>query len=184
MEDVKIVDLFFARSEDALQETEKKYGNYLKEIAYRLLHSREDTEEIVGDTYLAAWNSIPPQRPQTLKYYLAKITRNLSMNRLDYKTAQCRGGNHDILLSELEECLSDPKAQDQWEAKEIGMVLNRFLGTLPSSDCAIFLGRYFYGYTIEELSKKYSLPDHRIKYRLSKARKQLAHFLQKEGINL
>lgn len=184
MEDVRIVGLFFDRSEEALRETEKKYGNYIREIAYRLLRSREDSEEIAGDTYLAAWNSIPPEKPASLKYYLAKITRNLSMNRLDYKTAQCRNQNRDVLLSELEECLSDPRSQDQWEAKELGMILNRFLSTLQSQDCGIFLGRYFYGYTLEELTKKYSLPDHRIKYRLSKLRKQLAVFLKKEGIQL
>ena len=184
MEDVKIIHLFFDRSEEALRETEKKYGSYIKGIAYRFLGSREDSEEIAGDTYLAAWNSIPPQKPNSLKYYLAKIARNLSMNRLDYKTAQCRNQSGDVLLSELEECLSDPRSQDQWEAKELGMVLNRFLAALQTEDCGIFLGRYFYGCTIEELSEKYRLPDHRIKYRLSKLRKLLKEDLQKEGIHL
>ena len=184
MEDVKIIDLYFARSEEALRETEKKYGNYLRQVASRLLRSREDTEEILEDTWLAAWNSIPPQSPRRLQYYLARITRNLSLNRLDYEKAQCRSGTGTVLLSELEECIPDPRSQDRWEAREIGHALNRFLGTLPREERSLFLSRYFYGYSLEELTEKYRLPDHKIKYRLRKTRTQLASFLQQEGIGV
>ncbi len=184
MEDVKIIDLFFLRSEDALRETDKKYGNYLRQIAYRILRSREDTEEILGDTMLAAWNTIPPERPRQLRYYLARIIRNRSMDRLDYRTAQCRDNSKELLLSELEECIPDRCSQDRWEAKEIGDALNRFLGNLPREECGIFLSRYFYGYTLTEIQKKYNLPEHKIRYRLKKTRSQLAAFLQQEGIGL
>ena len=184
MEDVKIIDLYFSRSEDALRETEKKYGNYLRQVANRLLRSREDTEEILEDTWLAAWNSIPPQRPRRLQYYLAKITRNLSLNRLDYAKAQRRNSTGDVLLSELEECIPDPKSQDNWEAREIGQALNGFLGTLPGLERSLFLSRYFYGYTLEELTGKYGLPEHKIKYRLRKTRTALAAYLQQEGIGI
>lgn len=184
MEDVKIVSLFFARSEDAILETEKKYGSYLRQVAYRLLRSNEDTEEILEDAYLAAWNSIPPERPKKLQYYLARITRNLSMDRLDYHCAQCRDNRKKVLLSELEDCIPDSTGQSPWEAQEIGEALNRFLGKLPREDCALLLSRYFYGYTLGELVEKYQMPEHKIKYRLSKIRRQLAAFMQQEGIAL
>lgn len=184
MEDVKILDLFFARSEDALRETEQKYGNYLRQAAYRLLRSKEDTEEILGDTMLAAWNTIPPKRPQKLKYYLLRIIRNLSMDRLDYKTAQCRNNTKGLLLSELQDCVPDLQSQDRWEAREIGEALNRFLGKLSKEDCGIFLSRYFYGYTLSEIQEKYDLPEYKIRYRLKKVRTDLATFLKQEEIGI
>ena len=182
MEDEKIIGLYFDRSEEALKATEQKYGNYLRQVAYRLLRNEQDTEEILGDTLLATWNSIPPAKPRALRFYLAKIARNLSMNRLDYQSAQCRDSSKKVLLHELEECI--PAQDDTLEARELGMALNRFLGKLPREDCSIFLSRYFYGYTIPELEKKYCLPEYKIKYRLGKIRKQLAAFLQKEEISV
>lgn len=182
MEDEKIIGLYFDRSEEALKATDQKYGNYLRQVAFRLLRNQQDTEEILGDTLLAAWNSIPPAKPRALRFYLAKIARNLSMNRLDYQSAQCRDCSKKVLLHELEECV--PAQDDTLEARELGMILNRFLDKLPREDCSIFLSRYFYGYTIPELEKKYCLPEHKIKYRLGKVRKQLADFLQKEEISV
>ena len=107
MEDTQIVALFFSRSEEAISETSKKYGSYLKTIACNILPSSEDAEEIINDVYLAAWDSIPPKRPSVLKYYLSRIVRNLCFKRVEYLTAEKRGGNADILLSELEECIPD-----------------------------------------------------------------------------
>ena len=107
MDDTKIIDLYFCRNESAITETARKYGGYLNQIAYNILRCREDTEEIVEDTYLAAWNSIPPTKPLVLKHFLSRITRNLSFTRLDYLTAGKRGYHMTTLLSELDECIPD-----------------------------------------------------------------------------
>ena len=118
MEDSKIIDLYFAGSDQAIEETSIKYGGYLNQIAYNILRDSSDTEEIVNDTYLGAWNAIPPTRPNSLKHYLSRITRNLSFNRLDYKLA----GKRSAVLIELDECIPDKYSEVEivLEAKEIG----------------------------------------------------------------
>ena len=184
MDDTQIIELFFSRSETAITETAVKYGPYLNQVAYHILRSREDTEEIVEDTYLAAWNAIPPTKPDVLKHFLSRITRNLSFSRLDYLNAKCRDGHMSVLLSELEECIPDQRSslEAKWEAKELGTALNRFLETLNRTDCRIFLCRYYYNLTIGEIAQKYDLPQRRVKYRLSILRKQLRKHLDMEGI--
>ena len=184
MDDTQIIELFFSRSETAITETAVKYGPYLNQVAYHILRSREDTEEIVEDTYLAAWNAIPPTKPDVLKHFLSRITRNLSFTRLDYLTAKRRDGHMSVLLSELEECIPDQRSslEAKWEAKELGTALNRFLETLNRTDCRIFLCRYYYNLTIGEIAQKYDLPQRRVKYRLSILRKQLRKHLDMEGI--
>lgn len=186
MDDTKIIKLYFQRSEAAIEETARKFGAYLNQVAYRILRCREDTEEIVSDTYIAAWNSIPPTVPSSLKHYLSRITRNLSFDRMDYLTAGRRNTHMNVLLSELEGCLPDPKRsmEDQWEAKEIGQSLNRFLGTLRPEDCRIFLARYFYGQTIREIADSYGISSSKAKYRLSCIRGKLRTHLAKEGITV
>lgn len=186
MKDTQIIDLYFSRNEAAIQHTAKKYGSYLNQVAFNILRCREDTEEVVDDAYLAAWNAIPPAVPTVLKHFLSRITRNLAFTRLDYLTAKRRGAHLQILLSELEDCLPDihGSAEDMLEAKIIGQSLNRFLETLSESDCRIFLNRYYYGYSIPELSAKYDIPQRTIKYRLSCIRKQLRNHLSKEGITV
>lgn len=186
MDDPQILHLYFSRRESAIEETAKKYGAYLSQVAYNILHSREDTEEIVADTYLAAWNGIPPARPAVLRHFLSRITRNLSFDRLDYLTAKRRDRNMVTLLSELDECIPDRNgsAEDAWEAKQIGVVLNRFLGKLEPGDCKIFLSRYYYSLPIREIAQSCALPERKIKYRLSRLRNQLRQELSKEGIAL
>lgn len=186
MDDTQIIDLYFGRYESAILETAKKYGAYLNQISYNILRCREDTEEVVEDTYLAAWNAIPPTRPVVLKHFLSRITRNLSFTRLDYLSAKCRNGHMTVLLSELEECIPDHRGSVEtiWEAKHTKLVLNRFLGTLNLQDCRIFLCRYYYNMTLMEIAEKYSLPQRHIKYRLSCARKTLRKQLDREGISL
>lgn len=184
MDDTQIIDLYFSRSEGAIAETAKKYGSYLNQIAYNILRCREDTEEVVEDTYFAAWNAIPPTRPEVLKHFLSRITRNLSFDRLDYLTAKRRSGHMAILLSELEECIPDHRGDVEalWEAKQIGASLNRFLEKLDRTDCRIFLCRYYYSMTLTEIAEKYQLPQRNVKYRLSCLRKKLRKQLDKEGI--
>lgn len=184
MEDTQIIQLFFSRSEAAIEKTADKYGQYLNQVAFNILRCREDTEEIVEDTYLAAWNAIPPTVPTVLKHFLSRITRNLAFSRLDYLTAKRRNNHLDILLSELDDCLPDRRgsAEDVWEAKQIGVSLNRFLDTLDRTDCRIFICRYYYGMTVGEISQKYEVPQRKVKYRLSILRKQLRSHLSKEGV--
>lgn len=182
MEDSKIVDLYFKRSDMAIWETDRKYGTYLNQIAYNILRDRSDTEEILNDTYLAAWNAIPPTRPDSFKYFLSRITRNLSFDRMDYLHAQKR----QALFVEMDECIPDQKndVEKICEAQEIGMMLNRFLKTLDRKSCAVFVGRYYYTYTIRELSQQYSLSDRQVKYLLSKTRKRLRIYFEEEGVIL
>lgn len=184
MDDTQIIDLYFGRSEAAIAETARKYGAYLNQVAYYILRCREDTEEIVEDTYLAAWNTIPPSRPLVLKHFLSRITRNLSFDRLDYNTAKRRNKHMNVLLSELDACIPDysGNVEDVWEAKQLGIALNRFLETLEVADCRIFLCRYYYNLTISEIAEKYHLPERKVKYRLSCARNNLRKFLEREGI--
>ena len=186
MEDTDIVALYFSRRESAIDETAKKYGSYLNQIAYNILRIPEDTEEVVQDTYLAAWNSIPPHTPRVLRHFLSRITRNIAFDRLDYLTAKCRNPNMTAVLSELEDCIPDWKA-DPAEAMEAGQIrecINSFLFGLEKQDCGIFLGRYYYNLTISEISSKTALSQRNVKYRLSRLREMLRGQLEKEGIGV
>lgn len=182
MEDTEIVDLYFARSETAIQETEKKYGAYLHQVAYNILRSASDTEEVLNDTYLGAWRAMPPTRPCSLKHFLSRITRNLSFDRLDYLNA----GKRHALFVEMDECIPDRQSdmEQVWEAREIGMILNRFLEALDKKSCAVFLARYFYSYSIDKLARQYGLTPRQVKYLLSKTRRRLRDYFEKEGVTL
>ena len=184
MDDTQIIQLYFSRSETAIEQTASKYGPYLNQVAFNILRCREDTEEIVEDTYLAAWNAIPPTVPAVLKHFLSRITRNLAFTRLDYLTAKRRDSHMDILLSELNECFPDRRgsAEDIWEAKQLGKMLNSFLETLDHADCRVFLCRYYYGMTIGEIANKHCIPQRKVKYKLSCVRDKLRRYLQKEGV--
>lgn len=184
MEDTQIVSLYFSRTEGAISETAKKYGSYLKTIACNLLPSDEDAEEIINDVYLAAWHTIPPKRPPILKYYLSRIARNLCFKRLDYLTAEKRQGGGTVLLSELEECIPDKGGdmERMQEEKELGKILNSFLGTLCVDDRRLFLSRYYEGMTAPQIGEKYGWSARQVKYRLEKLRKELKRTLEKEGI--
>ena len=180
MDDSGIVELYFARSEMAIQETGIKYGAYLNQVAYNILRNINDTEEVVNDTYMAAWNTIPPTKPDNFKYFLSRITRNLSFDRLDYLNAAKRRA----FFVEMDECIPDRRndIEDIWEAKEIGVVLNRFLQTLDRKTCAVFLARYFYSYSIREVADQYALPVRKVKYLLSKTRSNLRSYFEREGV--
>lgn len=186
MEDTEIIELYFDRQEAAIWETSKKYGAYLNQVAYSILGSREDTEEILSDTYLAAWNAIPPQRPRVLRHFLSRITRNLAFDRMDYRTAGKRNANMDAVLSELGECIPDRKndLETIMESKEIGAAINSFLAALSKPDCALFLNRYYYSQPILVLAKRHGLSEGMVKYRLSVLRRKLRSHLKKEGITL
>ena len=183
MEDTKIIDLYFERSESAIKETANKYGAYLNRVVFNILRCREDTEEIVNDTYVNAWNSIPPAKPRVLKHYLSRIARNLSFSRLDYITAEKRNPGIIEQLSELDECIPDRcSVEKEWEAAQLGAVLNRFLASLSREDCAIFLSRYYYSMSIREIAERNSMKERRVKYTLACLRSQLKEHLEREDI--
>ena len=186
MEDSGIIDLFFQRSETAIENTSKKYGFYLSSIAYRILNSLEDSEEIVDDTYMRAWNAIPPTRPKVLKHFLSRITRNLSLDRLQYYAAEKRNVETVAMLEELEACLPDPhgSAESALEESELTEILNRFLGELEPMTCCVFLSRYYYAHTVKEVSEQFDLSEGKTKYLLKKARSALRARLTEEGITV
>ena len=175
MEDNKILELYFARDEDAICQTALAYGGQLKRLADNILHSEQDTQECVSDTYLRAWNTIPPQRPTVLKYYLSRIIRNQCFKRIEYLTAEKRSCNATVLLSELEECIPDGRRdmEEILEVKELVGLLNRFLGTLESGERQLFIARYYYAMTVPQLAEKYGCSQRQVKYRLGKIRKEL-----------
>ena len=182
MEDADIIDLYFARNEDAIRQTDISYGRRLNILAQRMLHSREDAEESVSDTYLKAWNTIPPRRPQHLFAYLAKICRNFSLDRLDWKNAAKRKAEVVSLTQEMELCIPDTQRERQRDGKELGMLLDAFLRTLTPENRMVFLRRYWYVDTIAEIAVRYGLSESAVQMRLSRTRAKLCTYLEKEGI--
>ena len=184
MEDSQILALYVARLENAIQETDRKYGRYCYRIAYSILASRQDSEESVNDTYLSAWNSIPPRKPTRLATYLGRLTRNISIDRWRGTNAQKRGGGEAALaLDELSQCVSgQPGIEEAMVQKEVIASLNRFLASLSEEERDVFLCRYWYVNSMEEIAQKTGFSLGKIKSMLHRTRKKLAASLQKEGL--
>ena len=184
LEDSKIIDLYWARKEQALAETDAKYGNYCRTIARNILRNFEDTEECVSDTWLHAWNSMPPQRPGILSAFLGRITRNLSFNRCKYQQAAKRGGGAlPLALDELGECIpASGRVEHELEQKELAAAIDRFLRTLPEKDCNLFLRRYWYVDSISVIADRYGMKENTVKSILFRTREKLRKFLGEEGI--
>ena len=183
-EDSKIIDLYWARKEQALAETDAKYGNYCRTIARNILRNFEDTEECVSDTWLHAWNSMPPQRPGILSAFLGRITRNLSFDRCKYQQAAKRGGGAlPLALDELGECIpASGRVEHELEQKELAAAIDRFLRTLPEKDCNLFLRRYWYVDSISVIADRYGMKENTVKSILFRTREKLRKFLGEEGI--
>lgn len=184
MEDHAIIALYFAREERAIAETDKKYGSYCRSVAYHILKNRDDTEECVNDTYMNAWNSIPPQRPGVLSVFLGTITRNLSLNRYRAAKTQKRGGGQlPMALEELEFCMpAGQSAESEVEAAEVGRMIDRFLRSLPERERCIFLRRYWYVDSLHEIACRYRMSEGTVKSTLFRTRKKLKDYLEKEEI--
>lgn len=183
MEDGKILDLFFERSEQAIRELDQKYGSAVKRTAANILRSRQDVEEVANDTYLGVWNAIPPQRPDPLVSFVCKIARNLAVNRCHANTAQCRCGEYDLVLDELEECIpGSMNVETEVEAKELTEAINRFLRTLRREDRFLFVRRYWYGDSVARIAEMTDSTANRISVRLFRLREKLHHRLMKEGL--
>ena len=186
MEDNLILDLYFARDELAITETDLKYGSYCYSVANRILNSQEDSEETVSDTYLKAWNTIPPQRPQFLKMFLAKIARNLAFTRWRSASAAKRGGGKtDLVLEELADCIpGTERIDDQLNVRELARTIRAFLDTLPKRDQNIFLQRYFFMDEAEAIAASCGLKRTNVNLILSRVRGKLKTYLIQEGYDL
>lgn len=182
MDDQEILDLLFSRSEYALAALERKYGTYCMTIAYRILHSAGDCEECLNDTWLKVWNAVPPQRPDDLRVYLARIVRNTALDRYRAQTAEKRRGLEiTVALHELEECLPGEDAERHVLSGELKDEINRFLRALPERDCNVFLRRYFYVESYGEISRRYGISEVYVRQILCRVRRKLKKHLEKEG---
>ena len=186
MEDQQIIELFNEHSETAISETAKKYGKYCYTIAYHILYNEQDSEECVNDTYFKTWEAIPPQYPNKLAAFLGKITRNIALNRYRYYIRQKREKNQVTLaLEELQECIPDSNSIEQAiEEKYLIEVINRFLYDLPKEKRMIFLRRYWYLSSIQEIAGDYEMSESKVKMTLLRVRNKLKQLLEKEGIIL
>lgn len=186
MEDKRILDLYWARSERAISETADKYGRYCHFIAYGILQNAEDSEECVNETWLKAWGLMPPKRPDRLSTFLGKITRNLSLNRYKQYTAEKRGGGQTALaLDELQECIpASDRVERIVDDLVLTEVLNRFLASLPAERRKIFMRRYWYLSSVKEIAEDFGIGESKVKMALLRSRNELKNLMEKEGIAL
>ena len=181
MEDTQIVELYWNRDQSAIVETKSKYSRILNRISMSILQSKEDSEECENDTYMKAWSSIPPQKPNCLIAYLGRITRNISINRWHENHAQKRGGNAE-LLSELTECIPSPvSVEAEVEANELTSVIVKWLNSLPQDDRVLFLRRYWFGESIGNLAGENLTTPNKLAGRMYRLREKLRATLEKEG---
>ena len=185
MDDARIVSLYWDRNEQAIEESKSKYGGYCQAIAYRILSDHEDANESVNDTWLAAWESMPPHRPAVLATYLGKITRHVSLNRWRDRNREKRGGGEVALsLDELAECVPDRQNMERtMELAELTEAVNSFLSGLPTIERDVFVCRYWFLASLREISEKFGFSESKTKSMLFRTRKKLLAFLEKEGLN-
>lgn len=183
MEDAKIVALYWERSEEAIRETDVKYGAYLNQISYQILHSREDAGECVNDTYHDAWNAMPPHQPSFLAAFLGKITRRISIDCWRHRQADKRGGGElPLALEELGECVSGrPSVEEEAIGREALETVQKFLDDLPPTERRVFLCRYWYLDSIAELAARFGFTEGKVKSMLRRTREKLRIVLEQEG---
>lgn len=179
--DNSIIDMYFGRDEQAIRVTSEKYGKLCFRVAHNILGSREDAEEVVNDAYLAAWESIPPAKPESLRAFVCRITRNHALKRLDYNTVQKRMPKVLLSFAELEEMIPDNAQQPDISASELGELINEFLKTQSADARCVFVRRYYFFDSIYDIAKKYSFGESKVKTLLSRTRKKLKDYLNKEG---
>jgi RNA polymerase sigma-70 factor (ECF subfamily) len=184
--DESIIELYWSRDEKAISETDKKYGKYLYSIAYNIVHDKLDSEECVNDTYLGTWNAIPPARPNAFRVFLAKITRNISINKFIKHTADKRIPSELIVsLDELGDCLpATPAVEEEIEAAELGKLLSAYLEELSSEKQLIFICRYYYADKISDIANITELNERTVYRMLESIRNGLREKLEKEGYKI
>ena len=186
MEDTAIVELYWQRSDRAVAETEQKYGAYCRRIAYNIVENLQDAEECVNDTWLAAWNAMPDQRPNALSRFLACLTRNAAIGRYREKHRLKRGGGEtELVLEELAECLSDGRDLDEeLERRELERLIGSFVAGLKESERLVFTARYFFLTPVAEIADKLSMSESKVKSMLFRLRGRLRKRLEKEGYSV
>ena len=185
MDDKEIIDLFLSRNEHAIKETDNRYGAFSRNLSYQILNSHEDAEECVNDSYLKLWDTIPPTVPESLMAYLGRIVRNLSLNRLRWKPEQKRNCDVEVLLSEIADCV--PAYEDVEHAIDqmiLSELITKWLSGAKKINRQIFVRRYWYGSTYEELARHYRLSEKKLMDRLYHMRRRLKEYLEKEGISV
>ena len=182
MEDSKIIALFFARSEQAINELSAKYGKLCMHIADNILGNKQDAEECVNDAYLGAWNTIPPQKPNPLQAYICKIVRNIAITKYHANTAIKRNSHYDVALEELEYCLfSSETAESRLQAKELTHLLDRFLSSVDEKSRVMFVRRYWYSDSVADIAQAFRMRPNSVSVQLSRTRSKLRKFLIQEG---
>lgn len=182
MEDTIIIEQLFQRSENALKELDVKYGRLCHKLAYNILNNQSDTEECVNDAYLGVWNSIPPNRPDSLMGYLCKIVRNVSLKRYQYNTAEKRNSRMDVALEELEGCLYSPNdVEKQIEADQLTRAIEQFMDQLKQTDRVIFMRRYYFSDSYADIAADTGLSEKNVSVRLTRVRNRLREYLSDKG---
>ena len=184
MDDREIVALYWERSENAIVETQRKYGGFFRLIAYNILNSEQDAEECVNDTWRGAWNSIPPKRPEKLSAYLAKITRNIALNRYTRNRAKKRQGGTELIFDEVREFVPDRTNGDLADQLHLKTAINSFVGSLSKDTRAVFVRRYWYMSEIGEIARDYGLTEGNVRVILMRTRKKFKEYLESEGIEI
>ena len=184
MEDRKIIERFFARNEDAIKHTDDTYGRRLYLLEDNIVHNGQDAEESVSDTYMKAWETIPPHSPKYFFAYIAKICRHFALDKLDWNNAAKRKAEVVSLTQEMELCIPDTERDRELAGKELGMILDAFLRTLTPENRVVFMRRYWYVDTIAEIAARYGISESAVQMRLNRTRTKLCTYLEKEGIRV
>lgn len=184
MEDEKIIDLFFERSEQAIRELDSKYGKVCHALSYNIVNNRQDAEECVNDAYLGAWNAIPPARPNPLLTYLCKIVRNLSL-KLYYRNDAAKRSAYTIAMEEIEGCLAYWNTpEDEMEARELSHIIEGFLETLTIENRVIFLRRYWFSDNCRDIAERVGLTEKNVSVRLTRIRQKMKEYLLERGVSV
>ena len=185
LEDSKIIELFFVRTEQAIVELSAKYGTVCNRIARNILKNNLDAEECVNDTYLAAWNTIPPQKPDPLQTYIFRIVRNIAIAKYHANTCEKRNSYYDVALEELENCLvASTTVEQEISANELSQKIDSFLDTLDKENRVMFVRRYWYADGISDIAKMFQTSNNNVSVRLSRTREKLKKYLKKEGFEI
>ena len=185
MNDERIIELFFERSEQAIKELDGKYGKVFHSLSFKILNNRLDAEECVNEAYLGAWNAIPPANPKPLLAFVCKIVRNVSLKRYEQNTAAKRNSYYDVAMEELQDCLaSTTSIEDEIAGRELTEIIESFLDSLSKENRVIFLRRYWFSDTYAEIAKQVGLTEKNVSVRLTRIRKELREYLLEREVLL
>ena len=178
MNDERIIELFFERSEQAIKELDNKYGKVLHSLSFKILNNHQDAEECVNDSYLGTWNAIPPAKPNPLLAFVCKIVRNVSLKRYEQNTAAKRNSHYDVAMEELQDCLvSTITVEKEIAEQELTEMIEAFLDSLPRENRVIFMRRYWFSDTYADIAKQVGLTEKNVSVRLTRIRKELREYL-------